>query len=139
MLAPGLRLVDLEGGWDLRRRIADARAGLVGRFEGTSVWSRDGDGLAQVEEGLLHYGPAAPMRASRRYLWREDASGVHVLFEDGRAFHAVPDAGQVAVHDCPPDTYRVRYDFALPDRFTTIWHVTGPRKDAVLTSVFRRM
>lgn len=134
-----MNLSDLEGLWRLGRVIEDRRAGLTGRFEGEARWSRDGGGMVQEESGMLRYGMSTPMRATRRYLWRADDAGLCVLFDDGRPFHIVPEAGDEAVHDCPPDTYRVRYAFDLPRRFTTTWHVIGPRKDATLTSHFTRV
>lgn len=132
------RLLNLEGRWRVLRDIDDRLAGLTGQFEGEALWSLDTDGLVQTETGVMTYGTAPPMQATRRYLWREDAGGLHVFFDDGRPFHTVPPPGKEALHDCPPDTYRVRYSFAA-DTFTTIWHVTGPRKDAVLSSVFTRV
>ena len=54
------------------------------------------------------------MRAERRYLWRDGGAGtIEVLFEDGRFFHRfdAEDPEPAAEHDCPPDRYRVRYDF----------------------------
>lgn len=137
-LATALTLDDLEGLWHLGRVIEDRRAGVTGRLEGESRWTPDGGGLMQEERGLLRYGRAAPMQAARRYLWRADDAGLNVLFDDGRPFHIVPVAGEIAEHHCPPDHYRVRYAFDLPGRFTTTWHVAGPRKDATLTSTFTR-
>ncbi|MEX3014960.1 DUF6314 family protein [Gymnodinialimonas hymeniacidonis] len=134
-----ITLSDLEGRWHLSRVIEDARAGITGRLEGEAVWRPDADGLVQEEVGLLNYGDAPPMQASRRYLWRSRGGEIEVLFEDGRAFHTLPDAGAEAVHHCDPDLYRVTYDFALPGAFTQVWRVTGPRKDAVLASRFTRL
>lgn len=130
-------LTELQGRWQVRRHIDDRRAGLRGQFEGEAVWTPDTEGLIQTETGVLHYGDAAPMQATRRYLWREDARGLHVLFDDGRPFHRVPQPGREALHDCPPDTYSVWYAFDGA-AFTTVWHVTGPRKDMTLTTRFTR-
>ncbi|QXT38112.1 DUF6314 family protein [Gymnodinialimonas ceratoperidinii] len=128
------------GRWVLTREITDYRADLVGRFTGSAVWTPQGDGLLQVEDGTLRYGSAPPMQASRRYLWQGQGQGaeIDVFFDDGRPFHRVPAPGQEALHDCPPDTYRVRYAFDGPDRFTTRWRVTGPRKDMLLETLFER-
>lgn len=133
------RLAELEGRWQVVRTIDDRRAGLLGRFTGETRWVADPDGLVQVEEGTLIYGNAAPMQATRRYLWREDPSGLQVFFDDGRPFHTVPSDGAEAVHVCPPDTYRVRYMFEAPGHFATQWHVTGPRKDAILNTRFEKL
>ena len=74
----------------------------------------------------------APMRASRRYLWRDGGSGtIDVHFADGRFFHRfdAEDPAPASSHDCPPDLYRVRYDFRAWPRWQAEWRVTGPRKD----------
>ncbi len=133
-------LSDLEGRWHLTRRIEDLRAGLSGRLEGEAIWLRDADGLRQEERGLLHYGSAPPMQASRVYLWRAEQDGLIVLFEDGRPFHRLRPgsvSGPVADrHLCPPDVYDVRYTFEAWPVWEQHWHVTGPRKDARITSRF---
>lgn len=129
-------LAYLEGRWRLERRIEDRRAGIVGRFDGTCDWVPDGQGLRQVEEGVLQYGTAAPMRASRVYLWRAEEDGLAVLFEDGRPFHRLGADRVADRHHCPPDIYDVRYDFGDWPQWMQEWTVTGPRKDATLTSRF---
>ncbi len=130
-------LSDLEGLWRLTRTIEDARAGITGHLEGTSRWLRDGDGLRQEEAGVLRYGDAAPMQAARVYLWRDTAAGLAVYFEDGRAFHELGAGRLEDRHWCDPDTYDVRYDFGRWPDWTQSWRVTGPRKDARITSRFQ--
>lgn len=134
-----MRLADLEGRWQISRTIEDRRADLTGVFEGEATWSPDAEGLIQTEVGTLRYGNATPMQATRRYLWREQDGALRVFFEDGHAFHTVPLEGEEALHDCPPDTYRVRYTVETRGRFATRWHVTGPRKDAVLQTRFTKV
>lgn len=130
-------LGDLQGLWRLTRTIADARAGVMGHLEGTSRWHPDAAGLVQEEEGVLHYGAAPPMQAARRYLWRAEGAGLAVLFEDGRPFHKLAPGRTQDRHWCDPDTYDVTYDLSHWPDWTQVWHVTGPRKDAVITSRFQ--
>jgi hypothetical protein len=134
-----IALADLEGRWSLERRIDDRRAGLRGRLSGTSVWRADAGGLVQEETGTLHYGDATPIRAERRYLWRADGDGLAVFFDDGRAFHRVGPGQLHDRHDCAPDTYDVTYLFDDWPVFSTTWHVTGPRKDHVIHSLYTRL
>lgn len=129
----------LEGRWRLERDIEDARAGVSGRLEGEAIWRADAQGFVQEESGLLHYADAAPMQATRRYLWRAGETGIDVFFEDGRPFHTLPADGEEALHHCAPDLYRVTYTFTGPAEFTQIWHVTGPRKAARIASRFTRL
>lgn len=130
-------LADLKGHWRLSRTIEDRRAGLTGHLEGTSNWLPDGTGLRQEETGMLRYGTAAPMRASRVYLWRETPEGLAVFFEDGRPFHRLAAGHLADRHWCDPDTYDVTYDLAGWPQWAQIWHVTGPRKDARIVSRFQ--
>lgn len=123
-------LWDFEGRWQVARRIEDARTGQVSRFEGVAVFTRDGAGLRYHEVGELLLPEAVPMKAERRYLWRQVPEGIAVLYDDGRDFHLIR-AGQVVsedVHECAPDRYEVRYDFSDWPRWRMIWQVSGPRK-----------
>lgn len=133
-----ITLADLEGHWRLARVIEDARAGVTGRLKGEAVWRPDAAGLVQEESGVLHYGDATPMQATRRYLWRAEGTEIAVLFEDGRPFHTLPPQGAEAIHHCDPDLYRVTYSFDWPRAFTQLWQVTGPRKNARIISEFTR-
>ena len=132
-------LSDFEGGWRLARRIEDARAGLAGRLEGQAVFRPGDGGLILTETGVLRYGTGPPMQAERRYLWRAEAGGIAVFFDDGRPFHRFSPAAPEARHDCAPDLYHVRYDFSDWPRWRAVWHVTGPRKEYVITSDYTPM
>ncbi|SFU41992.1 hypothetical protein SAMN04488527_102149 [Aliiroseovarius crassostreae] len=139
-----LRLSDFEGRWHLTRRIEDAKAGSTGCFEGVATFTPDAEGLRYDEVGELRLptGPNGPtaMQATRRYLWRPDADGVLVLFEDGRDFHRIGLLGDTATgfHHCPPDDYEVSYNFSRWPDWRATWRVTGPRKDYMMITDFRR-
>ncbi|KNG95384.1 DUF6314 family protein [Pseudaestuariivita atlantica] len=126
-------LADFEGRWSLTRRIDDRRAGQEATFDGTAVFAPDGTGLTLTETGWLQPATGPRLQGSRRYLWRE---GIEVFFEDGRPFHRFTPAAPAALHDCPPDTYRVTYDFTRWPRWTATWEVTGPRKDYTMVSAY---
>ncbi|MDR9428009.1 MAG: DUF6314 family protein [Salibaculum sp.] len=130
--APGawLGAADFRPGFRFAREIEDALTGQVLRAEGTVCFTPDAAGLIYAESGRLHLPGRAPMQAERRYLWRFEASGVAVFFEDGRPFHHFVPAGQGAGsdHPCGSDHYRVAYDFTRWPCWTATWRVTGPRK-----------
>jgi hypothetical protein len=132
-----IALGDLQGVWRLERAIEDRRAGVTGRFVGRAVWRPDGAGLRQAETGVLHYGAAPPMQGARVYLWRAEGGGLAVFFEDGRLFHRLAPGHLRDTHRCDPDIYDVSYDFTGWPVWRQVWRVNGPRKDAVLTSVFK--
>ena len=132
-----IALSDFEGRWRLTRRIEDFRSGQTGSLQGTSDWRPDGVGLRQEEVGVLVFGSAPPMQATRTYLWRQEGTGLAVLFQDGRPFHRLSAQGLSDRHLCDPDTYDVTYDFARWPDWTQEWRVTGPRKDARIFSRFQ--
>lgn len=59
-----------------------------------------------------------------------------MTFEDGRLFHPWSPGVRV-VHPCAADTYTGRVEVAA-DTMTTHWVVTGPAKNQVLHTEFRR-
>lgn len=126
-------LQDFAGNWRLSRQIHDRRLAAEGRMEGEASFVADAAGLVYDESGLLHFGGGAPLRSSRRYLWRPAGAGrVTVLFDDGRPFHDFAlGAAAAADHHCAPDFYAVSYDFAGWPHWRAVWRVAGPRKDYV--------
>ena len=136
-----MRLEAFAGDWRIERSIEDVRAGRRGRFTGTARFAPLPEGLAYHEAGTLAFDGSPPMAAERRYLWRDAGAGtIEVLFDDGRFFHGF-DADELAPgarHDCPPDLYRVRYDFRHWPHWQAEWRVSGPRKDYGMVSTYLR-
>ncbi len=135
----GVRLAEFAGDWLLTRRIEDRR-GPGGQLDGRASFVVAAVGLDYHEAGLLQLGSAAAVRAERRYRWREEAGRIVVTFADGQAFHDFDPAEpqSEAEHHCPPDFYKVRYDFISWPEWSTEWQVRGPRKDYRMLSRFRR-
>ena len=129
----------LRGNWNINRVIDDRRAQQSGIFRGTAVFSGDRSPLLYAEDGELALG-AAKMRATRRYRWAFQDSHVIVTYEDGQPFHdfKVENAAATAEHLCGEDIYYAQYAFYLPDRWQTVWTVSGPRKDYTSTSLYSR-
>ena len=133
-------LSDFAGRWSVSRVIMDRTGGPEGRFEGVAELTPDAQGLVYSETGQLRLGTAVPFHATRRYLWRADGDAIQTFFDDGRPFHRIALGGVEArdLHDCPPDIYRVLYDFSQWPRWTARWDVTGPRKDYLMVSDYAR-
>lgn len=127
-------LADFEGTWDILRDVIPV-TGPRARFEGQGIWTRAAGGCTYLEVGKLHMPNVAPMHAERRYFWSD---GMAVFFDDGRFFHDVPPDGGRTQHDCAPDTYVVEYDFGDWPAFHVRWSVTGPRKDYVSDTWYKR-
>jgi hypothetical protein len=137
MVKAMITLADLLGAWRLTRRIIDHRAGLTGALSGTCHWRPYGNGLRQEETGVLIFGTAPPMQASRTYLWRAEGASLVVFFEDGRPFHRLVQGAWADRHHCAPDIYDVTYDFSIWPDWTQVWHVSGPRKEMTIESRFQ--
>jgi hypothetical protein len=136
-----MRLSAFEGEWIIERVIEDVRAGRSGRLDGIARFEPIAGGLAYAEEGQLRMGDAPSLTATRRYTWHDAGAGtIEVRFSDGRLFHRfyADEPAPRAVHDCPPDQYRARYDFARWPRWTAEWRVRGPRKDYAIVTEYRR-
>jgi len=130
-------LEDFTGAWRLSRVIEDARAGQIVHLEGRALFTPDEAGLVCEESGKLQLPGQAPLQATRRFLWRRAEGGIAVHFEDGRFFHLIgPGLNPEAMHDCPPDLYRVAYDFSRWPDWSTRWRVEGPRKDYAMRSTY---
>ena len=132
-----MRLAAFAGDWNLQRDIEDVRAGETGTLTGTARFTPGEAGLSYLEKGTLALGGRPAVAASRSYLWRDaGASAIEVLFADGRFFHRfyADEPEPAAEHDCPPDRYRVRYDFTRWPRWRAVWRVEGPRKDYGMVS-----
>ncbi len=106
---------DFAGLWQLTRLIDDRHGQMRGDFTGTAELTPVGDDLLDyVENGQMRFGDAAPMTATRRYLWQFVADLVQVRFADGREFHSFTPAGQVA------GTAKIVLQAALAE------HIEGP-------------
>ncbi len=134
-MSPTDRLTALIGTWRTLRVIHHAGGGTA-RFEGVTRWHPDGVTLRCEERGRLMQGGTI-FDARRNTLWHATPDAILVSYADGRPFHAID--GPMAHHDCPPDSYVLRYDWANWPRWTVRWHVTGPRKDYRALTRYRRV
>ncbi|WP_240611000.1 DUF6314 family protein [Oceaniglobus ichthyenteri] len=131
-------LADFIGLWRIERDIEDRRAGNTARFKGQVRFEPGDSGLIYDETGQLYMPGQGAITATRRYFWRQQEGEIAVSFEDGRAFHRF-DPGAVqptATHVCPPDTYRLSYDFAAWPVWYLRHDVTGPRKSYSMRSCY---
>lgn len=132
---------DFAGLWRLERRIDDRLAGQVIAARGTARLVADGaGGLVYDEEVLLKLPGRAPVPGHRRYLWQKNGEGFDVRFADGRFFHRIDLSATAPAcrHDCAPDLYKGRHDFAAWPVWSVSWRVRGPRKDYRMQTTYRR-
>lgn len=130
----------LHGEWRLERSLDDRRAGQRGCLSGRAVFIAEGADLLYREEGRLSFGAhEGPALQSYRYSF-PDAGRAAVTFGDGRFFHDLDLSGGAwaCVHLCDPDRYEGAFTVRGPDSWRVVWRVSGPRKDLVLDSSYRR-
>jgi hypothetical protein len=129
------------GAWQMVRIIENVPEGVIGEFWGECGFVPDGQGLTCSENGVLRF-RGADYHSGRVSLWRFPEPGrIEVLYEDGRPFHDFGLDDPEATHLCGDDSYRVIYDFgpgADRDTWLSQWEVTGPAKDYLMTTRYRR-
>lgn len=132
---------DFAGAWRLQRRIEDARDGRVWDGVGRAALVADGrGGLIHDETVILALPGQAPLTGTRRYLWAAAPGAVAVSFADGRPFHTIALGVAMSrdTHDCPPDRYVGRHDFARWPVWVVQWDVLGPRKEYRMITTWTR-
>lgn len=130
----------LEGAWLLGRAIDDRRRGRRGRFAGRAAFAPEGADLVYREQGRLRL-PGFETVATRVYRYTFPAPQLaEVRFQDGRLFHNLDlsDGVWAAEHRCGDDLYRGTFRVAGHGCWTAAWRITGPAKDQILESVYRR-
>ncbi|WP_051831703.1 DUF6314 family protein [Streptomyces violens] len=134
-------LAYLAGAWSVQRELYDG--GRTGSFTGRAEFRvGDGDdGWLHLEKGVVEWG-GVTRDASRtlRMLALPDGTA-EVLFGDGRPFHALDlrRGRWTAVHQCAADRYEGTFTVLSPDEWHLRWAVSGPAKDQLLSSVYRRV
>ena len=133
-----MKLADFIGLWRVSRNIADHTGAGDTLFHGQA--QIDGGGLYH-ETGKMTLPNGQVVAAERKYRWADTPTGIQVSFDDGRPFHVIcpsdPSGVPTDQHWCPPDMYRVRYDFSDFPKWSAVWQVTGPRKDYTMISQYR--
>jgi Family of unknown function (DUF6314) len=110
------------------------------RLSGTARFFPLDGALLFEERGVMTLGGYLG-EAIRRYVFRfTDAGTALVSFEDGRPFHHLElrNGSACVRHDCEPDLYEGRYRLLGPDQWLLSWRITGPRKQQLITSRYRR-
>ncbi len=141
MSAPGTLFDHLIGRWTFARQISGQ-----GSMSGTASFSLITPSRAEYREsGALKLNTGPTLQAEQQYLYERTATGFTIHFiPSGKLFLDLsfePEAEgwhAAAHHDCEPDIYHSEYRFE-GDRTLNIRHiVTGPRKDYIIQTTYRR-
>ncbi|MEV5378952.1 DUF6314 family protein [Streptomyces nondiastaticus] len=143
---PGLHPVPdaadyLMGEWTVERTLFDLRTGNSGSFRGTAVFRTADDGrVLHTEDGELRW-DGTPGRAGRTLVLLPGPDGTcEVTFADGRFFHDLDlRTGEWSVHHpCAADRYEGAFAAVSHDEWHARWRTTGPAKDHLQRTVYRR-
>ncbi|MBH1933269.1 hypothetical protein I5Q34_03020 [Streptomyces sp. AV19] len=133
----------LTGRWAVERELLDLRTDSAGTFRGTARFERAGAGgrVLHVEDGELRWGGTAVDAGRTLGLAPGPDGTAAVTFADGRPFHDLDlRTGRWTVrHPCAADRYDGTFTVVSPDEWHLRWRTTGPAKDHLLSSVYRRL
>ena len=132
----------LQGDWALHRVIKPG-----GVMQGRAVFNKAGENTYDYQERgqLIVDGNTPALESTRQYTYRLIDGDIQVYYADGPdkgdLFHALSFSGEDkanAEHLCVNDLYVSEYDFRLPHNFQITHRVTGPKKDYVSVTDFKR-
>lgn len=125
------------GSWRIERVIEDALSNSTAQFTGDAHIGDCGVDWTYSEIGKLILDGSPQMTAERSYIWRPDATGFDIFFNDERFFHRLElGTNPQAAHWCDPDQYDVRYDFSDWPNWSCVWNVRGPKKNYRMKSAY---
>ncbi|MEV5238389.1 DUF6314 family protein [Streptomyces cinnamoneus] len=131
----------LAGEWTVERALVDLASGTSGIFRGTAVFRASEDGrLLHTEDGELCW-DGTTGRAGRTLALLPGADGTcDVTFADGRFFHDLDlrTGSWTVSHPCAADRYEGTFAAVSHDEWLVQWRTTGPSKDHLQRSVYRR-
>ncbi|KGI81433.1 hypothetical protein IL38_10810 [Actinopolyspora erythraea] len=137
-------VLDLEaflvGSWSLRRAILSTEYERLGEFTGTAWFTPSGGVLTYQEQGTLRFG-GYQGTAFRRLRYHVTAPGrAEVYFDYGDFFHDLDlrEGRCETNHPCRDDLYRGEFDVLDVDTWWQCWRVSGPTKNHLLRTEFRR-
>ncbi|MEU1826997.1 DUF6314 family protein [Streptomyces abikoensis] len=135
-------LAFLTGRWTVERTLTDLATGSAGTYRGTAEFRADGDGarLLHVEDGELDWNGTVNRAGRTLRLLPGPAGTAEVTFADGRPFHDLDlRTGRWHTrHPCVADLYDGAFTVVSPDEWRVRWRTTGPAKEHVQHSVYRR-
>ena len=131
-----MKPTDLVGTWLIDRVMDDRITGDRHQVSGTAVITAG----HYREDGQLTMADGTTFASQRSYLWNFHADKIDVFFDDGRPFHSIIFGSKAAEdsHYCDPDLYDVAYDFQKFPTWRAVWTAAGPRKDYVMTTLYRK-
>ena len=130
---------DIIGEWKITRSIEDKLNQKKFELEGLATFTNN--------ESLYHYNETGIMKSElfqskvhQDYLWVITLEGWKINFADGSHFHdlVLANKEQHVYHKCLKDIYRGEFLLNLPNEIKVLWNVSGPRKDYVSHTYYKK-
>ncbi|MEU4211550.1 DUF6314 family protein [Streptomyces sp. NPDC026206] len=132
----------LSGRWTVDRTLLDLASGAQGTFRGTAEFRAAGGAayVLHIEDGELTWNGTVNRAGRTLRLYPGPDGTAEVTFADGRPFHALDlRTGRCSVrHPCARDVYDGTFTVVSRDEWHLRWRTTGPAKDQLHRSVYRR-
>ena len=141
---PKLTCKDLIGRWSISRLICDNLTHSIRTFCGQAIIKQDNLHFHYQEKGDLMLSKNISFSAEQSYIWKPISNSIFDIFFKNGNFFCTLDlklANQRGVcsakHLCEADLYVVDYDFSKFPVWSSLWTVSGPKKDYQIVSDFR--
>ncbi|MBC2876995.1 MULTISPECIES: DUF6314 family protein [Streptomyces] len=132
----------LTGRWTVHRVLRDLATGQEGTFTGTAVFrpAAGATHLLHVEDGGLTWNGTTGRAGRTLLLYGRPDGTADVRFADGRPFHPLDlrSGHWTTRHPCGRDRYDGTFTVVSADEWRLAWRTTGPAKDQLQHSVYRR-
>ena len=130
---------DIIGQWEITRNIEDRLNQKKFELKGEATFS-DNDTLYHYNETGIMKSESFQSKAHQDYLWVITSEGWKINFIDGSHFHDLElvNQEQHVYHKCVNDIYRGEFLLNLPNDIKVLWNVSGPRKDYVSHTYYKK-
>jgi len=131
---------DIIGEWEITRNIEDKLNQKKFELEGLGNFT-DNDELYHYSEVGLLKSDSFHSKAHQDYIWIIKPKGWKINFSDGSYFHDLElvNSEQRVYHECGNDVYRGEFLLSLPNDFKVTWNVSGPRKDYISHTYYKKI
>lgn len=130
---------NLTGTWNVSREIEN-----FGSAAGTATFVYKGENSIHYREDIkVEPFTTDSYEAFREYFYKydKDDDKITMYFKDLQLFSELEISGEKKLsgeHLCGLDNYNVLFNFLSQDKFTTSYHVKGPKKDYKIETTYDR-
>ena len=135
---------DLIGKWKIQREISAPDGTSKGRMWGSGFFDiYEGNQLLYQEQMCHETQHEELLFATKFYRYHFEPEQVSIYFyqeEDGRLFMTFPiiDGELKGYAECKSDSYSLQWNWINPDSFLTCYSISGPKKNSIIESEFKR-